>query len=72
MCKPPEVKHVTSTVENTPEDEIVILTTIDDYDVSEYLSHAENVNNGGVQVEGHAYHSNGNSIVVPNDDSAQA
>ena len=71
MCKHSELKSVTLSVENTESEEVEILTTIDKYDVSEYLTHADNVNQGNANMEGHAYHSNGNTI-VPNDDSAQS
>ena len=49
------------------EEEVEILTTIEDYDVSEYLTHSENVNQDQSDVDGHAYHSNGETIVVNND-----
>ena len=72
MCKPSELKTVTAAVENTTSEEVDIMTTIDGYDVSEYLMHAENINQGNANVEGHAYHSNGNTVVVSNDESTQS
>ena len=67
MCNPTTLKQVKPIVKE--EEEVEILTTIDDYDVSEYLTHSENVNQDHSDVDGHAYHSNGETIVVNNDNA---
>ena len=65
MCNPTKLKQLEPIVK----EEVQILTTIEDYDVSEYLTHSENINQDDSDVDGHAYHSNGETIVVNNDNA---
>ena len=58
-------KNIVSTEKLQPEQ--VNLNEIGSYDISEYLSHKENIQQNNTGVEGHIYHNNGETLTIEND-----
>ena len=65
MCFRSPKKNIVSTEKLQPEQ--VNLNEIGSYDISEYLSHKENIQQNNTGVEGHIYHNNGETLTIEND-----
>ena len=65
MCKFTDKKPVKQILN---EDQEIEIEAIGDYEINEYLSHSENLNQQDSNIDGHAYHSNGESLVIYNSD----